>query len=88
MVGSKLEEVDVLKVPHHGSAGSVSSEMLNELQPRLALVSVGENNRYGHPTHEALSLLESAGARIVRTDEMGDVVCKLRQDGIRVECLK
>ena len=88
LVGSKLEEVDVLKVPHHGSAGSVSSEMLNELQPRLALVSVGENNRYGHPTHEALSLLESAGARIVRTDEMGDVVCKLRQDGIRVECLK
>lgn len=83
-----LEGVDVLKVPHHGSSASVSAEMLRRLQPRLALVSVGANNRYGHPTHEALSLLESSGTRVARTDEMGDVVCKLQQERIQVECLK
>lgn len=88
LLGGGLGEVDVLKVPHHGSAASVSDELLEQLHPSLALVSVGENNRYGHPTNEALALLESAGARVVRTDEMGDVVCKLQQDGIRVECLK
>ncbi|MGN0262271.1 MAG: DNA internalization-related competence protein ComEC/Rec2 [Eggerthellaceae bacterium] len=88
LLDDRLEGVDVLKVPHHGSAASVSAEMLQVLRPSLALVSVGEKNRYGHPTNEALSLLESAGAHIVRTDEMGDVVCKLKQDRIQVECLK
>ncbi len=64
--------VDVLKVSHHGSAKQ-DPGLLAQLHPRLALVSVGQDNGYGHPAPQTLQLLAAAGARVARTDLSGDL---------------
>lgn len=64
----------VLKVGHHGSGTSTSYRFLNEVMPAYAVISVGKDNSYGHPDEAVLSRLEDAGARILRTDELGDIL--------------
>ena len=66
-------QVDVLKVPHHGSRHQ-DLDWLTSLGAPVALVSVGEDNDYGHPAPELLAALSAAGARVWRTDSSGDVV--------------
>ncbi|MBI3451063.1 MAG: ComEC/Rec2 family competence protein [Acidobacteria bacterium] len=68
-----LAPVDVLLVPHHGSRTSSTTSFLAALQPRLAIVSCGFANRYGHPHAEAIARLQAAGARVLRTDRDGAV---------------
>jgi len=65
-------QVDVLKVPHHGSRYQDEPWLLS-LRPRVALVSVGADNDYGHPAGAALEPLEAAGTRVLRTDLDGDL---------------
>lgn len=77
-----LEDVDVLKVGHHGSKASLDEKVLSVLRPELALVSCGEGNRYGHPSPDALDLLYAVGARVARTDESGTVQVHFDQDGV------
>lgn len=72
-----LQNVDVVKVGHHGSKFSSSQEFLEMLNPEVAVVSVGKNS-YGHPTSETLGRLKNVGAEIRRTDEEGDVVIIFR----------
>lgn len=67
-----LGPVDVLKVPHHGSAHQ-DDDLLRSLEARVALVSVGADNDYGHPSPRTVSLLRSAGAQVHRTDLEGDL---------------
>lgn len=76
-----LEPVSVLKVAHHGSKYSSSSEFLERVVPRVAVVSVGARNRFGHPAKETLERLEAEGTEVRRTDQEGDVV--LVTDGVR-----
>ena len=64
--------VDVLKVPHHGARNG-GTALIEELEPRLALISVGADNDYGHPAPEVLDVLERSGTAVVRTDELGSV---------------
>jgi competence protein ComEC len=71
--------VDVLKVPHHGSRHQ-DVGWLSSLHARVALVSVGADNDYGHPGSDLIAALESAGADTWRTDLDGDVVVVV-QDG-------
>jgi competence protein ComEC len=66
---------DVLKAGHHGSRTSSSPELLAAAHPKIAIVSVGKHNLYGHPSPEVLARLAQAGARIYRTDESGAVTC-------------
>ncbi len=73
--------VDVLKVPHHGSRYQ-DLPWLTALGARTALVSVGVDNDYGHPSRETLGPLESSGARVARTDLDGDVAVTV-QDGVQ-----
>lgn len=80
--------VDIYKVGHHGSKSALDDEIASTLAPRIALVSVGARNRYGHPADETISRLEAAGARICRTDEQGDVSCKLTDERIEVRTLR
>ena len=74
---------DILKVGHHGSSTSTTPEFLAAVQPRLALVSVGAGNRYGHPSADVMSRLARVGAQVVRTDRLGTVV--VRTDGNSIE---
>ncbi|HEX6247090.1 MAG TPA: DNA internalization-related competence protein ComEC/Rec2 [Nocardioidaceae bacterium] len=69
--------VDVLKVPHHGSTYQ-DPRFLAGLEPRVAVISVGEDNGYGHPATGTLSVLADAGAMVRRTDESGDVAVVVR----------
>ena len=66
---------DVLKVNHHGSETSTSYVFLREVMPTYAIISVGADNPYGHPSDEVLSRLEDAGAIVMRTDQMGTIIC-------------
>lgn len=73
-------DVDVLKVPHHGSAHQ-DRIWLGSLRPELALVSVGADNDYGHPAGPVLDSLEGAGAEVLRTDTGGDLAVVVGPDG-------
>jgi competence protein ComEC len=69
----------VLKVAHHGSRTSSTADFLAAVHPRLAIISVGAGNSYGHPNPETLVHLARAGAAVVRTDRWGTVI--VRTDG-------
>ena len=65
---------DILKVCHHGSNSSSSYVFLREVQPKYAVISVGKDNKYGHPAAEVLERLRDVGAEIMRTDEAGTII--------------
>lgn len=65
-------QVEVLKVPHHGSKTGMTQAFVQWIRPKLAIVSVGKNT-YGHPAPEAITMLEKVGARVLRTDKAGDI---------------
>ena len=74
---------DVLKVGHHGSGTSTTTAFLEAVRPRIALVSVGAHNSYGHPDPAVMSALAASGATVLRTDRLGTIV--LRTDGHALE---
>lgn len=84
----RVGEVDLWKVSHHGAKAALTDELVAELSPDVALIGVGQNNTYGHPTAETLSRLYNVGAQVFRTDEMGDVVCDLTAQRIKVTTLR
>ena len=63
----------VLKVPHHGSASATHTDFFRVVHPKLALISVGAHNEFGHPTRETLQALREVGAKIMRTDYDGAI---------------
>jgi competence protein ComEC len=77
---------DILKIGHHGSSGAVTSSQLEHMGCRLALISVGKNNRYGHPTLETLSVLEQAGVAVYRTDFNGEIALRFEAGKLIVRC--
>lgn len=79
---NRSSRLTVLKVAHHGSKTSSSSEFLEAVRPALAVIEVGKNS-YGHPADEVLKRLETIGAKVLRTDRDGDVV--VETDGKRWE---
>ncbi len=81
-----LPSIDVLKVAHHGSDHSSSTSFLRTVNPPIAVISCGEDNRYGHPAPEALERLGSAGAMVYRTDQSGHI--RAISDGTTVEILE
>ena len=78
-----LLAADILKVAHHGSRTSTTPAFLDAVRPRLALVSVGAHNAYGHPNADVMQRLHDAGAQVLRTDRAGTIV--VRTDGRRIE---
>ncbi len=76
-------QVDVLKVPHHGSRYQHAG-LLQSLGARVGVISVGADNDYGHPAPETLDLLTEAGERVFRTDRDGDVLVCRYGDALRV----
>lgn len=76
---------DVLKVGHHGSDTSTSYPFLRAAMPEYAVISVGTDNAYGHPTEATISKLRDADVRVYRTDMQGDIIC--HSDGKTVTVL-
>lgn len=74
---SLILDLSIIKVPHHGSKNSLATKFLQLANPRLAVISVGKNNSYGHPAKEVLDYLKALNIKIRRTDEEGDIVFKL-----------
>ena len=77
--------VDVLKVSHHGSKTSTCNEFLEKTRPKIALISVGKYNRYGHPSKKVLGRLKAYGCKIYRTDESGHVMIYYLNDTSYIE---
>lgn len=84
IVEEGVRGIDVLKVCHHGSDFGLDEASARALTPRLSLVSVGKDNRYGHPSKRVLSLLEDTGSVIMRTDLSGEVSCEITASGLKV----
>ena len=78
-----LPDIDVLKVGHHGSKTSSSKELINEIKPNYSIISVGKNNRYGHPNKEVLDNLEDS--KIYRTDQDGSIIFKIKNNKLKIE---
>lgn len=72
--GTNLKST-LLKVGHHGSDTSTSYRWLREIAPEYAIISVGKNNSYGHPTEQTLSRLQDAEVTLYRTDLQGHIIC-------------
>ena len=81
----KEETYPVLKVAHHGSKNSTKEELLNEIQPKIALISAGKDNRYGHPHQETLERLRKIGAAVYSTVECGAITVKSDGNTVSVE---
>ncbi len=83
LLGNELIDTDFLKVGHHGSATSSSVEFLDEVSPELSIISVGADNRYGHPSKRALSNHGELDIPIMRTDNHGTVTIIMNEDDIK-----
>ena len=79
LYGEKLKS-DLLKSAHHGSKTSSSSGFLTCVSPKLAIISVGKNNRYSHPSKETIDAYHKANIEIYRTDEMGEIIIDLAEN--------
>jgi competence protein ComEC len=86
--GSRQDELhaEVLKIGHHGGRNSTTPDFLAAVKPRLGIISVGEDNAYGHPHAELLERLVSAGVRVLRTDRDGAVHILMDGKGLEVAC--
>ncbi len=71
----------IIKVSHHGSKTSSSEEFLKKVNPRIALIGVGENNKFGHPNARVIKSLQDINCRIYRTDKMGEIEITISKEG-------
>ena len=78
-----LQDIDVLKVGHHGSRTSSSKSFIDIIEPKNSIISVGKNNRYGHPNKEVLENLKES--KIYRTDEDGSIMFKIKNSKLKIE---
>ena len=89
-ISSKIEseltdiDIDVLKVPHHGSRYSTSEELLKKTSPLISVIQVGKNS-YGHPTEDVLTRLNNFGIKVLRNDTNGDI--KIVSDGLNYKII-
>lgn len=74
-----LPATEVVVVPHHGSRAAVSARLLEAWGARVAFISVGEGNHFGHPDNETVSLLETSLGTVLRTDMVGWISCKVNE---------
>ena len=78
-----LSDIDVLKVGHHGSKTSSSKYFIDAINPKYSVISVGRNNRYGHPNKEVLDNLYNS--KIYITDQDGSIMFKIKNNKLNIE---
>ena len=76
-----ISVIDVLKIGHHGSKTSSSKEFITKIKPKYSIISVGKNNRYGHPNKEVLENLKDS--KIYRTDQDGSIMFKIKNNKLK-----
>ena len=79
----KLNNIDVLKVGHHGSKTSSSKKFIESINPKYSIISVGKNNKYGHPNKETLENLKNS--KIYRTDKNGGIMFNLKNNKLKIK---
>ena len=72
-----IKNINLIKIPHHGSKNGLTKNFLSISNPKIAVISVGKNNTYGHPAKEVLEMLKAQKVKIKRTDEEGNITFKL-----------
>lgn len=77
----KLLKTDILKVAHHGSKTSSTSEFLNAVKAKFAVIGVGKNNNFGHPSQQVIQRLQESGVKVYRTDENGEISIIINRKG-------
>lgn len=82
------EDVDLLKVGHHGSHSSTSKTFLDKISPEYAVIMVGKDNKYGHPHKETMEKLKQENIEVHRSDECGNIVVISTGDGLKIDCAK
>src|SRR3989338_2984880 len=80
-----LEDIDVLKVGHHGSKTSSTADFLKIVKPEYAVISASDRNRYGHPHPDVLSRLSAIGAQIFRTDINGTIILNINNGRLTLQ---
>lgn len=75
---------DILKVAHHGSKTSSITEFIEKIKPKYAIIGVGEDNKFGHPSDSTIQNLEKANIRIYRTDKVGEIEIKTNGKEIKI----
>ena len=78
-----ISDIDVSKVGHHGSKTSSSKGFIDEIDPKYSIISIGKNNRYGHPNKEVLNNLYNS--KIYRTDQDGSIMFKIKNNKLKIE---
>lgn len=78
-----ISDVYVLKVGHHGSKTSSDKKFIDEIKPKYSIISVGKNNRYGHPNKEVLNNLKQS--KVYRTDQDGSILFKIKNDKLKIK---
>ena len=78
-----LSNIAVIKVGHHGSKTSSSKEYINKINPKYSIISVGKNNRYGHPNKEVLNNLEQS--KIYRTDIDESIMFRIKNNKLKIK---
>ena len=78
-----IENIDLLKIGHHGSDTSSSKEFIDIMNPNYSIISVGENNRYNHPKKSVLNTLSNS--KIYRTDQDGSIMFKIKNNKLEIE---
>ena len=78
-----ISDINVLKVGHHGSKTSSDKKFIDEIKPKYSIISVGKNNKYGHPNKEVLDNLNNS--KIYRTDQDGSIMFKIKNNKLKIE---
>jgi competence protein ComEC len=74
----------ILKIGHHGSSTSTSEEFLSRVNPMYAVITVGVDNNFGHPSAKVIDLLEERGIAVFRTDINGAISFKIFKDNVKI----
>lgn len=73
LAGNSFPTIEVLKVPHHGSKTAMTEKFIQTIHPNLSVISVGKDNKYGHPRSETIEQIQNLGSKILRTDQKGEI---------------
>lgn len=83
-----VKEVDLIKIGHHGSNTSSDMNFIKKINPEYAVITVGKNNRYGHPNKETMQTLKKENIEVHRSDECGNILFKSTGNGLVINCEK